>query len=236
MVAGFRGVVNEFVGKGARDKSACPLPHTPSPNPISRGDPLGHDMIENKLDNPDNVKDSAKITFILDVIKRYDNYIVSTNAKASLIIAFNSLIIGTVLLKFDDIISFVCSPSFYCFQVVMTVVCILLVLITASSLLSLFYVFSVVYPYFGSKSDCKKQQDSLIYFGSVSGMNGLGYFERFDRVTIKELIADLAEQAIILAGGLKKKMLKMRRSIETITFSLLLILILVLVKAANFIW
>jgi hypothetical protein len=31
----------KFLGKGARDQSPCPLPQTPSPNPIIAGDPLG---------------------------------------------------------------------------------------------------------------------------------------------------------------------------------------------------
>jgi hypothetical protein len=52
-------------------------------------------MEEIKYDNSKNMKDAYKIPLMLDVIKRYDNYIISTNAKASLIIAFNSLILGT---------------------------------------------------------------------------------------------------------------------------------------------
>ena len=187
-------------------------------------------MIENKGDNPDNLMAASKIPLILDVIKRYDNYIVSTNAKASLIIAFNSLIFGTVLFKFGDIISFYCSSGIRGF------VGFLLVLISASSLLSLFFVFNVVYPYFGSTTNDKKQQTSLIYFGSVSKMSGQEYLDCLENRTIEELTADLAEQATILAEGLNKKMLKMRRSIEAITFSLVLILVLVIMQATIFFW
>lgn len=112
----------------------------------------------------------------------------------------------------------------------------LLVLITASSLLSLFYVFSVVYPYFGNKGNNKNQESSLFYFGSVSKMSGLEYFKYLESATIEELAADLSEQATILAGGLKKKMLRMRRSIEAITFSLVLIMVLVIIKATKMFW
>lgn len=185
-------------------------------------------MKETKPDNTNNMKDSDKITLLMDVIKRYDNYIVSTNAKASLIIAFNTLILGAVLLKFNDIISFYCSP------INGDAIGFLLILLSASSLFSLIFVFHVVYPYFGKKSAEKQQRNSLIYFGSVSGMSGLEYFENLDRVTIEELIADLSLQAVILADGLRTKMLSMRRSVETITVSLILILILVMIKVVNY--
>jgi hypothetical protein len=185
-------------------------------------------MLDNKGGVPENMDADSKLVFILDVIKRYDNYIVSTNAKASLIIAFNSLILGTVLLKFGDIISFYNSSG------VRGVVGLLLVLISASSLLSLFFVFSVVYPYFGSKADDENQQNSLVYFGSVSKLNGQEYLNRLEICSIEELIKNLTVQATILARGLNSKMLKMRHSIEAITFSLVFILILVILRAAKF--
>ena len=109
----------------------------------------------------------------------------------------------------------------------------LLVLISASSLLSLLFVFSVVYPYFGSKTDDENQQNSLVYFGSVSKLNGQEYLNRFEICSIEELIKDLTVQATILARGLNSKMLKMRHSIEAITFSLVFILILVILRAAK---
>lgn len=185
-------------------------------------------MEESKCDNSKNMKEANKIPLLLDVIKRYDNYIISTNAKASLIIAFNSLIFGTVLLKFGDIILFYDSLSVRWF------VGFILVLISASSLLSLFFVFNVIYPYFGNIADDKKQQSSLIYFGSVSEMSGQEYLEHLKSATIEEFSADLAEQATILASGLKKKMLKMRRSIKAITFSLVFVMVLVIIRAVKF--
>ena len=184
-------------------------------------------MIDNKGDVPENINADSKLVFILDVIKRYDNYIISTNAKASLIIAFNSLILGTVILKFGDII------SFYNCSGISSVVGMLLILISASSLLSLFFVFSVVYPYFGSKIDDENQQNSLVYFGSVCKINGQEYLNRLEICSIEELIKDLTAQATILARGLNSKMLKMRHSIIAITFSLVFILFLVILRAAQ---
>lgn len=172
----------------------------------------------------ENLDDNTKLAFITDVIKRYDNYIISTNAKASLIIAFNSLIVGTVLLKFGSIISFYDSSG------IRNLVGFLLVFISISSLLSLFFVFRVVYPYFGNKNDNSNQKNSLVYFGSVSKISGSEYLDHLEICSIHELVKDLAIQATIIAKGLNSKMLMMRHSIRTINFSLVLILILVILR------
>ena len=168
-----------------------------------------------------------KISFLLDIIKRYDTYIVSTNAKASLIIAFKSLVLGTVLLKFGYIIWFYSSPN------TKTFVGFILLIITASTLLSLFFVFQVVYPFFGTTSDNKNQKSSLIYFGSVANMSADEYIEKISNSSLTQIIEDLSAQAIILAGGLQDKMLKMRYSIKSITLTMLLILLLALFRAAG---
>ena len=184
-------------------------------------------MNDNKTGIPENLDANSKLVFIIDVIKRYDNYIMSTNAKASLIIAFNSLILGTVLLKFGDIISFYNSPGFR------ILVGFLLVLISISSLFSLFFVFRVVYPYFGSKIDDDNQKSSLVYFGSVSKISGKEYLDHLEICSIQELIKDLAIQATIIARGLNSKMLMMRHSIRAITFSLVFILVLVILRTTT---
>ena len=184
-------------------------------------------MTETEPRDKDIVNWQYKIYLLLDVIKRYDTYIVSTNAKASLIIAFNSLILGAVLLKFSDIVGFYASAN------VKSFVGFLLVAITASTLVSLFLVFRVVYPYFGGIADEKRQQTSLIYFGSVASMSDQEYLESISKISLEQLIADLSAQATILATGLKDKMLKMRKSIRAITFTLVIILVLVLFRAVE---
>ena len=168
-----------------------------------------------------------KFTFLLEVIKRYDTYIVSMNSKASLIIAFNSLVLGTVLLKFGGIIEFYSTTNMKSF------VGFTLLLITASTLLSLFFVFQVVYPFFGTTSDNKQQKSSLIYFGSVSNMSTDEYLDKVTNSSLTQIIEDLSIQATILAGGLQDKMLKMRYSIKAITVTMLLILLLALFRAAG---
>lgn len=166
-----------------------------------------------------------KITFLVDIIKRYDNYIASTNTKASLIIAFNSLVLGTILLKFKDIIAI--YPSL----IIQDIAGLLLLLMTFTSFLSLFFVFGVVYPYFGSDAEEKRQNRSLLYFGSVSKMGATEYYNYIRRASTNELAEDLSTQATILANGLKQKMVKMQKSIKAGVCVLFLMIFLVLLQA-----
>jgi hypothetical protein len=108
-------------------------------------------------------------------------------------------VLGIVLLKFGDIINFYNDPG------IRGLAGFLLVLITALCLLSLFFVFSVVYPYFGNLLDKRSQQDSLIYFGSVSKMSAQEYFDRISRSSFEGRATDLANQATILASARNTK-------------------------------
>ena len=165
-----------------------------------------------------------KISMLFEIIRRYDAYILSTNTKASLILAFNTIILGGVLMQYSEIIKFFLSNEMKLFAAF------LIFVLTISSLLSIFFVFKVVYPFFGSKLDDKNQGDSLIYFGSVSLLSSQEYQDKISRVSDENILIDLSSQANILASGLKQKMITMRHSINTITFSLFIILVLVLFR------
>jgi hypothetical protein len=165
-----------------------------------------------------------KIDFLFEVIKRYDTYIVSTNAKASLIIAFNSIILGIVLLHFSDIIKFYPEPNYTYIAAKILVAIVLL------SLISLLFMFNVVYPFFGSGADENEQKDSLVFYGSVSKMDTQRYTDQIRKVSQEDLLADLSIQANILAKGLHGKMKSMRWSTRASSLVLVLIICLVLMK------
>ena len=165
----------------------------------------------------------SKVSLIFDIIKRYDSYIISTNAKASLVIAFNSLILGSILFKSNDIISLYCSSGAKIF------IGIIIICISISSLLSLGFVFKVVYPFLGEKIPDTSQHNSIVYFGSVSKLNSTEYYERFELCNDDTLLKDLTEQANILSKGLDSKMLKLRYSIRSIMAGLVCIFILLII-------
>ncbi len=181
-------------------------------------------MIKEPSQQNGNDDTMGKIEFLFDVIRRYDTYILSTNAKASLIIAFNSLILGTILMRFGEIITF-----YSCLESKL-LVGFLLILITISSLVSLFYVFEVVYPYLDDITDKTNKNNSLIYFGSVSKMSSSEYLDQIEKSSQQDIINDLAGQAVILSKGLNKKMTQMRKSIGWISFNLVIVFFLVVFR------
>ncbi len=165
-----------------------------------------------------------KIAFLFDVINRYDTYILSTNAKASLIIAFNSMILSIILMRFGEILSFYSSTGSNLF------IGFMLVLIIAASLVSLFFVFEVIYPFFGNSSDKTNQTNSLVFFGSVSKMSHVEYLDHIQKSSQHDILKDLAGQAVVLSSGLNQKMIKMRKSIGWISFNLVIVFFLVIFR------
>src|SRR5947209_8017908 len=100
---------------------------TPSPSPESSGD---SQLLKEKID------------YLFKIIGRYDFYINSTNTKASLVIAWNGVVIGTILLKFNDIL--VTYKSSHWAVITASV---LLSLMGICSVISIALVFNVIFPF-----------------------------------------------------------------------------------------
>lgn len=138
------------------------------------------------------------------IISRYDHYINSTNTKASLVIAWNGIVIGAVLLQYEDFLKiFSIKPHGE------LVASIAMFLLGVSSLVSNLFVFRVVTPYVPDR----EAQKSLIYFGSVSRMGQQEYRTLLDAADNSTIISDLALQATDLASSLEKKMRKTKTSL-----------------------
>lgn len=162
-----------------------------------------------------------KVEFLWKVITRYDHYINSTNAKASLIIAWNGIVIGAVLLQYEEVLkTFSAKPHG---QIVASIGIFLLGL---SSLVSNFFVFRVVTPYIPNSEN----QKSLIYFGSVSKMEHLKYHTLLSEADNSSIISDLSLQAIDLATSLEKKMQKTKNSIVFMCIGLVIIYLMLAYK------
>jgi hypothetical protein len=61
-------------------------------------------------------------------------------------------------------------------------------------------------------------------------MNGQEYMVNVDKASLEELFEDLADQTVIVAEGLRSKMRMMQFSFKSITFTLIIIFILVLLR------
>ncbi|MBI5656423.1 MAG: hypothetical protein HZC44_06220 [Geobacter sp.] len=169
---------------------------------------------------------ASQIDFLFKIISRYDTYITSTNAKASLIIAWNGVVIGAILLKYQEIIS-----QFSCVSKVSTLAGLLLVICGILALVSNGLIFGVVFPFLtASREDGR---GSLIYFGSVAKTDPQEYTSSIQAVSSSDLIEELAQQASTLAVGLEKKMRRLQKSIWAIYGELVSIALLVILFACN---
>ncbi|MFC1747231.1 Pycsar system effector family protein [Pseudomonadota bacterium] len=166
--------------------------------------------------------EQRKIDLLLDAIKRFDGYMVSTNTKASVILAFNSFMLGTVFIKFNDIVQLYQGESYQLTAMVA------LTLINLCSITSLAFVFCVVYPYLGKQLPTNSPNRSLFFFKDIASISTDEYIQSFNTSQDETIRKDLSSQVHTLAVGLNNKMMLMRRSVQAILTGLSIILILVI--------
>jgi hypothetical protein len=170
-----------------------------------------------------------KIDLVFKIIGRFDFYLNSTNAKASLVIAWNGVIIGTVIFKYDSIVSAYSNTWSHNAAVV------LLSLVGLFSLISLRAIFKVVFPYLEPGSSVKQDESSL-FFGTIAKLGPADYHSRLMNSSLESILSDAADQASTLAMGLNEKMERLQDSISFVNYGLVLIFGFVLLKGAETLW
>lgn len=170
-----------------------------------------------------------KMDYIFKIVARYDTYINSTNTKASLVIAWNGVVIGTILLKYNDILK-----NYETTKWSLVVASTILTLMAICSVLSIALIFDVIFPFLKSTSRIPTGRvltdESAIFFGSVAKLSAAEYQNQIRELTPRTLLSDLTDQAVILAQGLNRKMELIRKSILAIMGELLLVIALVILK------
>jgi hypothetical protein len=177
----------------------------------------------------DNSQVIEKVDYVFKLIGRYDTYINSTNTKASLVIAWNGVVIGTILLKYNDLLM-----NYEPTKWAVVIASILLTLMGICSVVSIALIFNVIFPFLKSTSRIPTGRvltdESTIFFGSVAQLSAAEYQNQIRGLTSGTLLADLTDQAVILAQGLNAKMELIRKSILAIMGELLLIAALLILK------
>lgn len=166
---------------------------------------------------------SSRIDLLIKIINRYDTYITSTNAKASLVIAWNGVVIGSIILKCREIVeqfSSTCTASW--------LITPSLIICGFLALASNWLIFSVVFPFLTASRD---DRGSLIFFGSVAKTEPQEYSKAIQSVSAVDLIEDLAHQASTLAVGLNNKMRRLQWSIRCLCGQLVMIGLLLILFA-----
>lgn len=155
-----------------------------------------------------------KTAFILDVIKRYDHYIATTNFKVGLMMSFLGAIVLGLTIRIMSItpVQSECNYLYYAvlFFSALTIIC---------SLLAAINLLRAVFPntktYDGDKS--------LIFFGDVAscedGVNG--YKKKVEKATPKNLLDDLSKQTFIIAEIINEKFRILKISVRIIIYGVI---------------
>ena len=157
------------------------------------------------------------------VLGRIDQYIVTTNAKAALLLAFNTFILGGFALKADEYLKPLAANFGWC-----AVAVILIAVMGLTCLLSLWVTFSVVQPYLNSSKGFAGYH-SLIYFGDISrAQDGRSYAKSLQDAKDQTLFEDLARQTHVLADIAQRKFNRLRLATRLAVFIQCPILVLLL--------
>jgi hypothetical protein len=173
---------------------------------------------------------SKKIEILWKIISRYDHYYNATNTKATIVLAFNSIIISGLLVKIPDILqTFEIKCWIYYYAVV------LIVVLALSSIISLVLSFLIINPFLSSPSK-KAKHNSLIFFNHVANFeNCEDYENEIKAISEERIISDLSYQVHTLAIGLRAKFNKFNWVVRVVSLfmvpSLALLFILSIVAS-----
>lgn len=151
-----------------------------------------------------------KKDFLWRVIHRYDTYIDTTNSKAAFLIAWNTFLFGTLVVKSADFAMGLSTHpklqgGFWTIAVMLAISC----------LASLWFTFKVVNPFLSSP---RKPMDyhSLIFFCHVAELDESKYLTEIESLTEDKAVRDLAFQANVLAKGTTAKFTSLKLAIGII--------------------
>jgi len=154
--------------------------------------------------------------FLLDkTISRIDFYINSINSKASFYIAFNTFIIGAIILRYSDIVSKFSYPK------IQYIIPLILLIIAIGCFLSIYFVIMAVTPYLKSGNQ-PSSYHSLLFFGSIAEMELDVFMNNIKDSDDTKLQDDLARQVHVLSVGLSSKFKNISKSTFCITYFVLL--------------
>lgn len=169
---------------------------------------------------------TSKTELLWSNIRRFDHYIATTNAKSAAILAFDGLIIGSVLVKFNAV-----TNLFAISRPALILSNLLLCGLGVVSGVSMIYAFRVINPFLES-GNVAGEYHSILFFGSVVGLSRETYGKKVDGIDQEKLLSDLKSQSYTLAEGLAQKMRDLRWSISFIFMAIVLVIGLFLLKGA----
>lgn len=166
---------------------------------------------------PEEVIDH-KINFFFEVLKRYDQYIATANAKANLLFAFIGVIIFGVVLR----ISTLNGLGVSCFTVLFSIVSFLTIFVC---LYAAWFLLQIVLPDLSTDSNSQ----SLIFFGDVARNTWAGeYVELVGKVDKVQILEDLSSQVYFVAKVAKHKFQYLTKASKVVKYYILPLLFLLI--------
>lgn len=153
--------------------------------------------------------------YLLDnLLRRIDIYTNSINSKAAFLVAFNTFVLGTSLLKYNEIVDSFRIPLFK------DILNFLFAAVLFGAIFSLRYTFNAIDPYLKSGNDSDSYK-TLLFFGSVGKMTYEEYKTRVEVLSKLSLIDDMIRQTHVLSEGLNHKFGCMSKSVFCLTYFVL---------------
>ena len=157
-----------------------------------------------------------KIECLWKTIARLDNYVSWTNNKATIILAFNTFILGGIILKWSTLIEMYGGN-----KTLESLTYFLLSIGALSSIFSIYKLFEVINPYLFSHSVPEKYH-SKIFFDHISQFNSKEeYSAIINDLSYEKQLEDLCYQVHSISLGLDSKYKKLKTAIDTILYLLL---------------
>lgn len=161
--------------------------------------------------------------FVLEKnLTRFDSYINAINTKAAFLVSFNTFILGTVLLKYDAILTPFMKPWLANSATFLLCLCLVSVAVV------IFYSFLAVNPFLKAGVP-DGEPATLFFFKSVAQMSKSSYKKRLSELKREEIFQDLVNQTFILASAADAKFIKIKYAIAATMFGTILTLFLVAV-------
>lgn len=168
----------------------------------------------------------AKTDFLWKTIGRVDSYIGTTNAKAALLIAFETFLLGGLLLKSGDVLTpLKATPVAHSWALW------LIALTGGLAVLSLWGTLSVVQPFLTSNKR-PGEYHSRVFFGDIAEVgDARAFVDQVREAETDAMLDDLAQQVHVVSKIAHRKFVRLRLVTRVAMFAQIPVLFLLLMLA-----
>lgn len=152
---------------------------------------------------------TESLELLWDLIRRNDSYIESTNTRATILVTFDTFVLGAIILNWRDILSTYSTHNVAEYSVI-----ILLSITAIASLATLWKAFNVINPFPHLPNESVDYQSKFLLIAQP--MEPENYLDHFQNLTEKELSQDLAKEVHSMSQALKDKFGNMKTAIHLI--------------------